>query len=313
VELRRLGRSGLQVSAIGLGCSTLGEVAFGIDAVALVHRALDLGITFLDTAITYSGGYSEEILGEALVGRRHGVVLATKLGLQPPGGNPLRRGLSRRWIMQAIEVSLERLRTDYVDLYQAHRPDPDTPLEETLRAMDDLVAQGKVRYVGGSNYPAWEMAHAAHLSSQHGLAPWVSAQNRWNLLDGLDDPHLLPASRALGFGLVPYMPLAAGILTGKYAAPTDTRPGTRLGDLERFRYELTDARIAGVKRLQPWAEARGHTTADLGLAWLLAYPEVATVIASARTPAQIEQNVRAAEWRLTPEERDEARALASGE
>lgn len=309
MELRNLGSSGLKVSAIGLGGNTFGRTVDGEEAIAVIRRALDLGITFIDTADIYSQGRSEELVGMAVAGRRAEVVIATKCGY-PMGDGPYRRGLSRRWIMQALEDSLRRLGMDYVDLYQAHIPDPETPLEETLRAMDDIVRQGKARYIGCSNYPAWQLAQALGISERLGLAPWVSAQNRWNLLEGLDDPSLLPACRALGVGIIPYTPLASGILTGKYRRGEAPPPGTRAGDLPNVRERLTDAKLAAVEQLRPWAEARGHTTGELAIAWLLAHPEVSTVIVGARSAEQVEQNVRAAEWRLSAAERDEVTALA---
>ncbi len=309
MELRRLGNSGLKVSAIGLGGNTFGTTVQGDAAVAVIHRALDLGITFVDTADIYSNGRSEELLGQALAGRRTEVVLATKVG----GGVPAEhRGgrLSRRWIMQAAENSLRRLGTDYIDLYQAHRPDDETPLEETLRAMDDLVRQGKVRYIGCSNYAAWQLAQGLGISRQEGLAPWVSVQPKWNLLDGLDDPHLLPACRTFGVGIIPYTPLAAGFLTGKYRRGVEPEPGTRAGDIPRIRQRLTDEKLETVERLRPWAESRGHTTGELAIAWLHGHPEVSTIIVGARSPEQVEANVRSIDWKLSPEEMEEVRQLA---
>ncbi len=309
VELRRLGNSGLRVSAIGLGGNTFGTTVHGEEAIAVIHRALDLGVTFLDTSDSYSEGRSEELLGRAVAGRRPNVVIATKVGWGVPPDLPAGT-LSRRWIMQAVENSLRRLGTDYIDLYQAHRPDETTPLEETLRAMDDLVRQGKVRYLGCSNYDAWQVAQARGIAQQEGLTPWISVQPRWNLLEGLADPHLLPACRAFGMGIIPYTPLASGILTGKYRRGEQPPAGTRLGDLPAIRQRMSDAKLAAVERLRPWAEARGHSTGDLAVAWLLAHPEVSTVIVGARTPRQVDQNVAAAEWSLSAQERDEVDKLA---
>lgn len=309
MQLRTLGRSGLKVSAIGLGANTFGGTADRDATVEIVHRALDLGVTFIDTADAYARGRSEEYLGEALAGRRREAVLATKCGVAM-SESPLERGTSRRWVMQAIEDSLRRLRTDYVDLYQVHLPDSETPIEETTRALDDVVRQGKARYVGCSNYKAWQLAHALGTARQHGLASWISAQNRWNVIDGLDDPHLLPACRELGVGLIPYTPLASGILTGKYELGAEPAVGTRMGDMPNVRGRLTDAKVAAVERLKPWAEARGHTTTELAIAYLLAHQEVSTVIVGARRASQLDANVTAADWVLTPEERDEVAVLA---
>ncbi len=311
VELRRLGQSGLKVSAIGLGGNTFGATVQDDAAVEVIRRAIDLGITFIDTADIYSRGRSEELVGQAVRGRRDSLVIATKLR-HPMSDDPYQGGLSRRWIVDEVERSLRRLGTDYIDLYQAHAPDPETPLDETLRAMDDLVRQGKVRYVGASNYQAWQMAQALGISRQQGLAPWVSAQNRWNVVDGIDDPTLLPAALELGFSIIPYTPLASGILTGKYQAGQPPAPGTRAADLPRIGERLTEPRLQAVDRLRAWAEERGHGPGELAIAWLLAHQEVGTVIVGARTGEQVEQNVRAAAWSLTPAERDEVAALASG-
>lgn len=310
MQLRRLGRSGLKVSAIGLGGNTFGATVDGADAVRVIQRALDLGVTFIDTADVYSRGRSEELVGQAVAGRRDGVVLATKVR-HPMGESPYQSGLSRRWVMQAIEDSLRRLGTDYVDLYQLHAPDPETPLEETLRALDDLVRQGKVRYTGCSNYAAWQLAHGLGMSERLGLAGWVSVQPRWNVLEGLDDPALLPACVALDVGMIPYRPIASGILTGKYQAGEEPPPGTRMADLGRSRGRLNDDLLARVARLEPWARERGHSPGELGIAWLLAHAPVSTVIVGARSAQQVEANVRAAEWALTEAERDDVARIAA--
>jgi aryl-alcohol dehydrogenase-like predicted oxidoreductase len=311
MQLRNLGRSGLKVPAIGLGANTFGGTADRDATVEIVHRALDLGVTFIDTADVYSRGRSEEFLGEALAGRRREAILATKCGIAMSDG-PFERGLSRRWITQAIEDSLRRLRTDYIDLFQVHAPDAETPIEETVRALDDAVRQGKVRYVGCSNYAAWQLAEAVGAGKLLGLDPWISAQNRWNVIDGLDDPHLLPACRQFGVGIIPYTPLASGILTGKYQRGTEPPAGTRMGDMPNVRQRLTDTKLAAVDRLRPWAEARGHSTTELAIAFLLAHAEVSTVIVGARTAAQLADNIKAAEWTLSAAERDEVAALARG-
>jgi aryl-alcohol dehydrogenase-like predicted oxidoreductase len=312
METRRLGTSGLKVSTIGLGGNTFGATVDGNEAVQVIQRALGSGITFIDTASTYSNGRSEELVGKAVAGRRDEVVIATKVGWATPAEHKGGR-LSRSWIMESVEGSLRRLGTDYIDLYQAHRPDEETPLEETLRTMDDLVHQGKVRYLGCSNYAAWQLVHGLHIARAGGLFPWISVQNRWNLLDGLDDPSLLPACRAFGVGIIPYTPLASGILTGKYRAGQEPPPGTRAGDLPGIRTRLTDAKVAAVDRLRPWAEARGRSTAELAIAWLLGHSEVSTVIVGARSASQVEQNLAAADWSLSPEEMDEVEQLARGD
>ena len=305
MELRRLGNSGLKVTAIGLGGNTFGRTVNGEDAVAVIQTALDCGVNFIDTADVYSFGRSEELVGQAIRGRRQDVVLASKVAMAMDE-TPFHRGLSRRWIMQGIEDSLRRLGTEYVDLYQAHTPDPDTPIDETLRAFDDLVSQGKVRYVGCSNYKAWQMAQAAALSERNSWVSFVSAQNSWNILSGPDDPSLVEGCRALGIGVIPYSPLAAGVLTGKYQPGAAPPPGTRLGDLPNLNRRYGDRQFTAVERLDAWSRERGHSTAETAVAALLSYPEVSTVIIGARTREQATHNARLAEWKMTPEERDEA-------
>jgi aryl-alcohol dehydrogenase-like predicted oxidoreductase len=311
MEQRRLGRSGLTVSAIGLGGNTFGATVDGDEAVRTIQAAIDQGVTFIDSADVYSMGRSEELVGQAIAGRRESVVVATKCGIQLDSG-PHAGGLSRRWVMQAAEDSLRRLNTDYIDLFYAHRPDPETPIDETLRAMEDLVRDGKVRYLGCSNFRAWEVAHGIGVSRAIGSQGWVAAQQRWNLLDGLDSPELEQAAEALGVGIVPYTPLASGILTGKYRKGAEPEAGTRAADLPRVRERITDAKLDAVERIRPWAEERGHTVAEAAIAWLLAHPVVSSVIAGARTPEQSTANIKAAEWVMTPEERDELTALARG-
>jgi aryl-alcohol dehydrogenase-like predicted oxidoreductase len=309
MEQRRIGSSGLTVSTIGLGGNTFGATVDGDDAVRTIRHAIDAGITFIDTADVYSRGRSETLVGQAVAGRREGVVIATKCGI-PLAAGPHAGGLSRRWVIQAAEDSLRRLATDYIDLFYAHRTDPETPMEETLRAMDDLVRAGKVRYIGCSNFKAWEVARGIGISERLGLERWVAVQNRWNLLDGLDSPELEDAATTLGVGIIPYTPLASGILTGKYRPGEEPPAGTRMGDLEGVRARLTDEKLERTERIRFWAEERGHTPAEAAIAWLLAHPAVPSVIAGARRPEQIEANIEAAAWTLTPAERDELTALA---
>jgi aryl-alcohol dehydrogenase-like predicted oxidoreductase len=311
MEQRKLGNSGLTVSAIGLGGNTFGATVDGDDAVRTIQAAIGQGITFIDTADAYSQGRSEELVGQAIAGQRESVVVATKCGIQLDRG-PFAGGLSRRWIMQAAEDSLRRLNTDYIDLFYAHRPDPSTPIDETLRAMDDLVQSGKVRYIGCSNYRSWEVARAHGISKELGLNRWIAAQNRWNLLDGLDSPELEQAAAELGIGIIPYTPLASGMLTGKYTPGTDPVAGTRLGDMPQIRARMTDEKLARVEQVRAWAEERGHTPAEAAIAWLLAHAVVSSVIAGARTPEQTTANIKAAEWIMSPEERDELTAVARG-
>ncbi len=309
MEQRRIGNSGLTVSTIGLGGNTFGATVDGDEAVRTIQHAIDQGITFIDSADVYSMGRSEELVGKAIEGRRESVVVATKCGNALNTGAHT-GGLSRRWVTQAAEDSLRRLNTDYIDLFYAHRPDPETPIEETISAMDDLVRQGKVRYIACSNYTAWEVAYAMGASRLQRLEHWVAVQNRWNLLDGLDSPELEQAAEALGLGVIPYTPLASGILTGKYRRGEEPKAGTRAGDLEGVRGRLTDEKLARTEKVKAWAEERGHTPSEAAIAWLLAHPVVPSVIAGARTADQVTSNITAAEWTMTPEERDELTAIA---
>jgi aryl-alcohol dehydrogenase-like predicted oxidoreductase len=312
MQLRKLGNSGLKVSEIGLGTNTFGGSADAQATTEIINRAIDLGINCIDTADIYTRGQSEVLIGNALEGKRHQVILATKCGM-PTSPDPYHTGLSRRWITNQIEVSLKKLKTDYIDLYQVHQPDKETPIEETVRALDDAVKQGKIRYVGCSNYAAWQLVEALGVARANGLSPWISAQNRWNLIEGLDDPHLLAASEKFGVGIIPYTPLASGMLTGKYRRGEEPATGTRAGDNPGIRQRMTDAKLEVVDRVLPWAEARGESTAKLAVSWLLAYPQVSTVIIGARSADQVTENAKAGEWVLTPEERDEVAALARGD
>ena len=314
MEYRSLGRSGLQVSVVGLGCNNFGRRIDQGATTAVVHKALDLGVTFFDTADIYGPrGLSEEYLGTALEGKRHDVVIATKFA-GPMGEGPLWSGASRRYIMQAVEASLRRLKTDYIDLYQIHFPDPRTPIEETLRTLDDLVRQGKVRYIGCSNFAAWQVVEAQWTARTHHLTPFVSAQNLYNLLDRRIERELVPACNVYGLSILPYFPLASGFLTGKYRPGAPPPEGTRLATAgpmaERV---LTEQNFAMLSKLEEFATARGHTVLELAIGWLASQPHVASVIAGATTPEQVEQNVRAAEWRLTQAELAEVDQLTRRE
>lgn len=303
MEFRNLGESGLQVSVMGLGCNNFG-MRIDLDATkAVVAKALELGVNFFDTADVYGGrGKSEEFLGEALKGKRHDVVIATKFG-SPMGEGPHMGGGSRRYIYAAVEASLRRLGTDYIDLYQMHVPDRRTPIEETMRALDDLVRAGKVRYIGCSNYDAWQVADAQWVARSRHLTPFVSAQNQYNLLERRIERDLVPACEKFGLGILPYFPLASGFLTGKYRPGEAPPEGTRLaGAGPRAEAILNERNFSVLSRLEEFARERGHTMIDLAVGWLASKPYVSSVIAGATKPEQVKQNVRAATWRLTPEE-----------
>ena len=300
MEHKFLGRSGLRVSVVGLGCNNFGQRCDLAQTRAVVSKALDLGVTLFDTADVYGGlGVSEEYLGKALEGRRADVIVATKFGM--PMGEGLKRGGSRRWVMQAAENSLRRLGTDFIDLYQIHFPDAQTPIEETLRALDDLVRQGKVRYIGCSNFAGWQVVEAAWTSRSASLAPFVSAQNFYNLLERNVERELVPACNAYGLGLLPYFPLASGLLTGKYRRGEAAPEGTRLA-AARFKSALTDKNFDRVEKLAGLAADAGHSLLELAIGWLASQPHVSSVIAGATKSEQVEQNVRAAEWKLTSAE-----------
>jgi aryl-alcohol dehydrogenase-like predicted oxidoreductase len=303
MELRNLGTSGLRVSVVGLGCNNFGGRIGLEEARAVVHKALDLGITLFDTADSYGNrGGSEEALGQLLGEQRKDIVLATKFGL-PMDEARTRSGASRRYVMSAVEASLRRLRTEWIDLYQLHTPDPRTPIEETLRALDDLIRQGKVRYAGNSNFAGWE-AVDAHWTALHGnLNRFVSCQNEYSLLERDIEAELVPAMQACGLGLLPYFPLAGGLLTGKYKRQAPPPPGTRFARMSGLaqRY-LTPANWAIVEALEDFCTRRGHSLLELALSWLASRPCIASVIAGATRPQQVEQNVAAAGWKLTPED-----------
>ena len=303
MELRNLGRSGLRVSAIGLGCNNFGG-RIGLEASrAVVHAALDAGITLFDTADAYGDrGGSETALGEILGPRRKDIVLASKFALPMDDAETL-KGASRRYIVQAVEASLRRLRTDWIDLYQQHRPDPLTSIEETLRALEDLTRAGKIRYAGCSNLPAWQVVEAAWTARHLHMPGFVSCQDELSLLVRGNEAELMPAMRAYGLGLLPYFPLASGLLTGKYRRNQPMPEGARLTGTQRLadRY-LTDANWTAAERLGDFAEARGHTLLELAFSWLLAQAPVSSVIAGATKPEQVSANVAAGGWVLTAEE-----------
>ena len=303
LQQRTLGRSGLLVSTVGLGCNNFGG-RIGFDASRdTIHAALDAGITLFDTADVYGNrGGSEEILGRVLGERRRNIVLASKFGIAMDEAGR-EKGGSRSYILRAVEASLRRLKTDWLDLYQYHRPDEHTPTEETLRALDDLVRSGKVRYVGCSNMPAWRMADSQWVSSTKSLTRFVSCQDEYSLLHRSPEKELIPAAEAFGMGLLPYFPLASGLLTGKYRRNQPRPTGTRLTNDERLAtIYLTGERWEKAEKLAEFCDARGRTLVELAFSWLLSRPVVSSVIAGATAPAQVTANVAAAGWMLSPED-----------
>ncbi|PYD48933.1 aldo/keto reductase [Novacetimonas pomaceti] len=299
MQMRHLGRSGLRVSAIGLGCNNLGGRIDLETSRAVVHQALDCGITLFDVADVYGrrdayAGASEEALGAILGPRRRDIVLATKFGMRMDPDGRL-QGASRQYIRRAVEDSLRRLRTDYIDLYQLHAPDPDTPIEETLRALDDLVRAGKILYAGCSNLPAWQVADAQHTARAAGVSGFISCQDELSLLARGIRRDLIPAMQHFGLGLLPYFPLASGILTGKYRRDVPPPAGSRLAAWPylRERY-LTDANWALLQKLEHFAKERGLGLTELAFGWLLSHDIVGSVIAGATSPGQVSGNVAVA-------------------
>jgi aryl-alcohol dehydrogenase-like predicted oxidoreductase len=292
-----LGKSGLQVSAVGLGCNNFGS-RLDVDGTrAVVDAAIDAGITLFDTSDTYGGGGgSERALGEVLGSRRDQVVLATKfggrgvdLGYGPAAGA---KG-GRAYIRRAVTESLRRLRTDYIDLYQQHVPDPLTPVAETIAALDELVAEGKVRYIGHSNFSGWQLADAAHLAAAGGRTPFVSAQNHWSLLEREAEADIVPAARHFGVGVLPFFPLANGLLTGKVRQGQAIPAGTRLAGREGY---VTPGKLAKVEALIAWAEQRDITILDVAIGALAAQPGCSSVIAGATRAEQVKANAAAGDW-----------------
>jgi len=303
MDQRNLGSSGLRVSIVGLGCNNFGG-RIDLEATRkVVHKALDLGITLFDTADSYGNrGGSEQCLGEVLGDRRKDVILATKFGLPMDDAGKLKGG-SRRYIMSAVEASLKRLRTDWIDLYQMHRMDPLTPIEETLRALDDLIRQGKVRYIGCSNFSSWRMVEALLTSRQLNLNAFASCQDHYNLLERDIERELVPAIEAYKMGLLPFFPLASGLLTGKYQRQALLPPGTRFaGNKAMAEKNLTDRNWQLVESLQVFCVQRGISLLELAFSWLAARPGVASVIAGATRPEQLEANVKAAGRALSLED-----------
>jgi aryl-alcohol dehydrogenase-like predicted oxidoreductase len=299
MEYRQLGDSGLTVSVVGLGCNNFGGRIDADQAGAVVTAALDAGITLFDTADVYGDrGASEEILGQALGKRRDDAVIATKFGGEMKGVNGPDWGVrgSRRYIRKAVESSLRRLGTDWIDLYQLHVPDPVTPIEETLAALSELVAEGKVRYLGSSQFAGWQVVDADWAARTNGSQHFISAQNRYNLLEREAEDELIPACEHLGIGLLPFFPLASGLLTGKYKRGEAAPEGTRLANMPD---RLAGADFDKLEALETFAAERDLTLLDIAIGGLAAQPAVSSVIAGATRPEQIEQNVAAGLWEPT--------------
>jgi aryl-alcohol dehydrogenase-like predicted oxidoreductase len=303
MKRRNLGNSGLAVSEVGLGCNNFG---LGMDleaSRAVIDRAIGLGINLFDTADIYGNrGGSETIIGEVLGERRKDIILATKFS-RPMDDEGRMGGTSRRYIMMAVEASLRRLRTDWIDLYQIHEPDQRTPIEETLRALDDLIRQGKVRYAGCSNFPAWQVVEAMWTSRELKIQSFISCQDEYSLLVRRIESDRIPVMQRYGLGLLPYFPLGSGLLTGKYRRNHSFPEGTRFASWKSMapRY-ATERNWKMVEALQEFCAARNHTLLDLAFSWLLSKPVVSSVIAGATKPEQLDSNVASVNWELSPED-----------
>jgi aryl-alcohol dehydrogenase-like predicted oxidoreductase len=309
MEYRRLGRAGVKVSAIGVGCNQFGNKVDVAGTKAIVARALDVGINFFDTADVYGNrGGSETYLGEALAGQRDKVVLATK-GRYDMGDGPNDAGASRYHLLTAIEASLRRLKTDHIDLYQIHGWDEGVPVEEMMRALEDAVRAGKVRYLGASNFSAWQLCRSNDLAEMMGWESFVTLQPHYHLLEREVERELIPYCRFANIGIVPYFPLAGGFLTGKYKRGEPPPSGSRGERSPYVQKYLTDANFDRLDRLAAFASARGRTVHALAFAWLLAQPQMTSVIAGATNPEQISANAAAGEWRLSAEELADVRAV----
>jgi aryl-alcohol dehydrogenase-like predicted oxidoreductase len=308
METRKLGP--FDVSLVGLGCNNFGMRCDEQQTAKVVNAALDAGINFFDTADIYGAGMSETFLGKALGPRRDGIVLASKFGA-PMTEDPELRGGKPRWVAQAIEASLSRLGTDHIDLYQMHFPDADTPIEDTLEALNRLVEQGKVLQIGCSNYGAELIDESMKISSTRGLAAFISVQNHYNLLNRELEPEVVEACGRHGLALIPYFPLASGMLTGKYQRGESPPEGTRLAraSSQQASRLLSDENFDKVEKLQKFAADHGRTLLELAMSWLSAQPTVCSVIAGATKPEQIEANAGAAEWKPTEEDLEEIDAL----
>lgn len=310
MQYRRLGNSGLKVSVLGLGTNAFGKRADKQASTRIIHQALDYGITFIDTANIYAGSESERIIGEALTGNRHNVVLTTKAGLIR-GQGPNERGSSRFHLQQELDNSLKRLNTDYIDLYQIHTFDPHTPLEETLRTLDDMIRSGKVRYIGASNYAAWELMKAIGISERLGLNRYVSMQTSYSLADRTPEQELVPLCKDQGVGIIPYYPLAGGILTGKYRVEDQKPAGSRADTDPNFYKFFNEELLALSEQVSEMSADTGCSPSSLSLAWLMHQPCVSTVIVGATKVEQLEDNITSVNVELNEEQLSRLNEISS--
>lgn len=312
MEYRKLGNSGLRVSEVGLGGNNFGARIDEETAINIINHALEIGVNFIDTAEVYGQGQSEELVGKALKGKRSQVIIATKFAYYII--KPDQQGGSRSYIMKAVDASLKRLQIDYIDLYYMHSPDPETPILETLRTLDDLVRAGKVRYIGCSNFAAWQLSDALWTSRHHNLEPFIAVQSRYNLLDRSVERELIPCCQSHGTGVIPWGPLAGGFLTGKYRRGQAAPAGVRLSTPQRVYSDvITDENYDKLAKLEAFAQERGHAVEELAIAWLLSHPWLGSVIAGAMSKEQLSANVAAADWKLTADDLAELDKLFSSD
>lgn len=301
MKYRTLGKSGLKVSAIGLGTNQFGGKVAAGQTVNIIRAALDMGINFIDTADVYQEGRSEEFMGRALEGRRQDALIATKVYYEV-GEGPNDRGASRQHIVSGVEASLRRLKTDYIDLYQIHSWDADTPLEETMRALDDLVHAGKVRYIGASNFSAWQLVWAIAIAKEMGWTEFVSTQPHYHMLERGIEQEMIPACISFGIGILPYFPLAGGFLTGKYSQDKPAPAGSRGESSEYVQRYMTPNNYMILDKLKVFAGEHDHSLNELAHAWLLAQPQISSVISGATSVEHIQANAAASDWELQDEE-----------
>jgi aryl-alcohol dehydrogenase-like predicted oxidoreductase len=309
MEYHRLGNSGLKVSVVGLGTNNFGGRTDESASRRVIDAAIDADINLFDTADVYGAGKSEEIIGRGIKGRRDAVVIATKFRASM-GDGPNNEGGSRGYIRRALEASLRRLQTEYIDLYQMHSPDPETPIEETLGTLNDLIREGKVRYIGSSNFKGWQIADAAGVAHEHHWNPFITAQNHYSLAEREIEREVIPACSHYGVGMLPYFPLEAGLLTGKYRRGEAAPSGTRLASSPAAGRFLTDAKFDLAERLERFASERGITMLHVAIGGLAAQPQVASVMAGATKPEQISANVEAGSWKPTSDDLAELNRLA---
>ena len=311
MEYAKLGTSDLNVSTVGLGCNNFGMRLFDQEQVnVIVNTALDAGINFFDTADMYGNGASEQFLGKALGSRRTEVIVGTKFGMKMDDDDN-KQGASRRYILEAVEASLSRLGSDYIDLYQVHFPDPETPIEETLETLNELIKAGKVRHIGNSNFTGDMISEAETAAQSSGSTKFVTAQNHYNLITRGIEEDVIPEASKIGLGVIPYFPLASGFLTGKYqpgeAVPEDSRM-TAWGMADNT---LTEENFAILGKLEAFAKSHNHSVLDLAMGWLLSHPEVPTVISGATKPEHVLSNIEPSAWQLSKDEMDEVNAITS--